>query len=102
MAFQIKIHKDYTAGMVAMCDVCGEIITDASKANVTWIRGDKFEPGALFPFKVVHKGPCDERLERVDDSWQELDEAFVYLLNNTGSDIEKARERAVRLASLGL
>jgi hypothetical protein len=104
MAFQLCLHDDYTVGLVAVCDECQKVIDNAEEANVIWIQDITSRPNAFLPFKFVHKDMCGDAAETRDgqQSSQDLSDALACLINNTGTDIEKARAHVIRLTGLGL
>lgn len=87
---------------MVICDVCGEEITDASKAMVSWKFRRPWRLGAIEDLRFCHKGQCDDRTR---ECWMQLDAFFLYLLNNTGlteKKLKEARGRAHWLAAAGL
>jgi hypothetical protein len=104
MAFHLRLHDDYTVGLVAVCDECQNVIDNSEEANVIWIQDITSRPDAFLPFRLVHKDMCGDAAETRDgqQSSQELSDALAYLINNTGTDIERARAHLIRLTGLGL
>ena len=78
---------------ILVCDVCGERITDASKAAAVF---ENFAPnGSRVKVQIVHKGNIDDKTcHQVADAkivseggrpgWQELKRHIVYLAANIG------------------
>jgi hypothetical protein len=84
--------------VVALCDRCGEEITNGRMAIYQWHPEDT-EPDAAGFFEVLHKGRCAG--PRPDGTlWCEMDLLPVYLAANMGVDLEAAMERAALLGSL--
>src|SRR5678815_5163193 len=101
MPFQLKIHEDCTTGLVATCDLCGKTVTGAT-GHVVWKHPQGAKPGMFVEYEIVCKGVCDREVEREEHhSWQQLDVALVYLLNNAQVDMDEACGRAIRLSQLG-
>lgn len=101
MPFQIRYNENHSAGLVAICDACGKQITDAEAGNILWDMPPDAKPGGLFAYKLSHKAPCSLRFQGVQ-CWTPLDVAIAgHLVNNTGINIEKARDTMERLDRIG-
>jgi hypothetical protein len=98
MPFQLRFHEDSTTGLVAICDICGKRVEDGSNGLVVWQPQSDEQPGTLKDFRIVCKGNCDRALGYSYS--QELDTALVYLMNNTGFDLDRARRKAELLNQL--
>ena len=102
MAFQLRFHEDSSTGLVAVCDVCGEI-AKGDDGLIVWAPDDGEKPGDYITFKIVCKGPCDRMNERMEGMRysQGLDVALVYLANNTEVNFKEASRMAGILSRLG-
>ena len=112
MGFSLRLHQDYTTGLVAICDVCGKLVADAEDAVLCW---DGFhdasgkdlgrlndKPGDLFRYRIACKPDCMRRLDLQfgHQFTQELDTAIIYLMNNIRMNIKRAREKVMLLSML--
>jgi len=99
MALELKLHTDHTTGLVAACDVCRRELTGEG-GNLLWRPTGRETPGHTFIHYVACKGACtftlDQRLGRM--SWQPLDVAIGFLLNNARLDLPAVRRRMQALA----
>lgn len=103
MSFQLRLHEDHTTGLVATCDVCGCLITDASMANLCWngffdakgadLHRQDDKPGDFFRYRITCKDECTHRLdcELGHQFTTQLDVAIGYLMNNCRVDYKKMR-----------
>ncbi len=55
MGFEMKIYENGLAGLAAICDTCGEQITE--HGYVVWNETG----GSIIEWRVIHKGRCDSR-----------------------------------------
>jgi hypothetical protein len=99
MPFQIRLHDDYSSGLVATCDVCGQRLESAA-ANLLWLPSaeNQTRPGTFSEFKLACKEPCTLILDAQageEHYWQPLNAAIGYLLTNTRTDA-KAMHRTIR------
>jgi len=83
---------------VAICDVCGEIITDGREGMYMWQKEQVHESTGA-EIIVVHKGDCSRQYaHHLNDPLYELlgDEELIniapFLGNNLDVDWEKAKE----------
>src|SRR6266478_735981 len=96
---QIK-RRGNLVGPVAVCDHCGEEITDPANAGVVWQETLDARDKALGTFYFVHYD-CDDEFMRSrgekGKAWSsvELDQWLVYLTNNVKLNYKKARFKAV-------
>jgi hypothetical protein len=99
--------RDQLVGPVAVCDHCGEEITDATQGSCVWQESLDSERRIIGTFYFVHYD-CDTDFERLradkDKTWcsTELDVWLAYLNNNVKWNREKAREKAALMANLGI
>jgi hypothetical protein len=98
---QIKSRNDLV-GPVAVCDYCGEEITNASDAACVWQRGRERLVGTFY---FVHYD-CDDEFMRArgdkDKTWStvELDVWLAYLTSNVGWNEGDAREKAASMTDI--
>jgi hypothetical protein len=82
--FVLRFHEDQTTGLVAVCDVCGADINDASEANLLWNYPltSPPSPGDNFKYVLACK-QCDSQANYKWRMSQDLHMAIGYLCNNT-------------------
>lgn len=95
MSFKLTVHKGGLTGMVAVCDICGKVIKDASDANIVWEPDDCQKKGDMADFELCHKS-CDDRFRGT--AWDELDVGLMYLLSNSKVNIKRAGHLAKLLS----
>ena len=101
MAIKMKLFKDGSTGPVAVCDVCGAVIRDASEATVYWRRPPDFgeKPGHVYdPVLACGKYACERQAEKGAGntlSTADLETALVCLLANAGLPPNGERFRRV-------
>ena len=90
MAIKMMLFGNGSTGPVAVCDVCGAVIRDASVATVYWRRAPDFgeKPGHVYdPVLSCGKYACERQAEKGAAntlSTADLDTALVCLLANAG------------------
>jgi hypothetical protein len=114
MPFVLRLHEDHTTGLVAQCDVCGELIKDADLANICWdgfhdAQGEetgrhKDQPPIYYRWRIACKGHCTFTLDREfgHQFTQELETGIGYLMNNCQVDYKRMRSHMEALGRLGL
>ena len=104
MSFQLRLHVNLTAGLVAACDFCGAVIKDASNANLCWDGPEvKTKTGDCFRYRIACKGKCTFAFDRkYGHQWtQQLDVGIGYLINNTHINMKSTKRKMALLHSLG-
>jgi hypothetical protein len=98
---QLKIHKDGTTGLVAVCDACQKTVM-AAEANLLWTPGTTDEPTDCMKYRIACKGKCTHFFDaQFGHQWsQDLDTAIGYLINNTKTNLKSARRKMELLAWL--
>ena len=92
------VEEDGLAKPHFKCYHCGRVIKEASSANFCW------DPGKEDNVVVVCKEyACEKRQENKQGGmfWMEADVAILFLIRNSGIDLEWAREKAKCLAMIG-
>ena len=112
MSFQLKLHEDHTTGLVAQCDVCGEMIQDSELANICWdgyhdAKGKDLgraqdTPPMLYRYRIACKDTCTRALdlEFGHQFTQELSVGIGYLMNNCRVDYKKMRRHMAVLRTI--
>ena len=111
MTVKMMLFKDGSTGPVAVCDICGAVIRDASEATVYWRRTADFgeKPGHLYELQLVcDSDACWKKAEAGGGnriSTMDLATALVYLLVNVrlapnGERFEQAVDMAAMLNDL--
>ena len=101
MAIKMMLFKDGSTGPVAVCDICGAVIRDASEATVYWRRPPDFgeKPGYVYdPVLACGKYACERQAEKGAGntlSTADLDTALVCLIANAGLPPNGERFRQV-------
>lgn len=103
MSFELRCFGEGGTGLVAVCDVCGEIVTKAAEANLCWLPLAWTE-GETYAFKIACKYQCTRSLDRREGQQftQELDLAIGFLMNNSRVNFKKMREKMAMLYEMGL
>lgn len=103
MPFQLKLHDDWTTGLIAVCDVCGRQVT-GQEANVLWLTQSKEKPGeTCYLFRIACRDACTRRVDAHSGHQycQNLDTAIGYLINNLQLDLKQVRRNMEVLAMIG-
>lgn len=103
MPFKLRLHDDWTTGLVAVCDVCGRLAS-GDDANILWIPPDAEKPVDLNEFKITCKEDCTRAMDNKHGCHhysQPLDAGVGYLANNLKIDWKKTKETMRMLAMLG-
>ncbi len=103
MSIELRCFGEGGTGLIARCDVCGELIWNAVEANLCWLP-DKWGEGVVYPFKVTCKDECTRRLDHLEgQQWtQDLDLAIGFLMNNSRVNMKRMREKMQMLHDMGL
>jgi hypothetical protein len=98
MSFGLHISEDGQTCPYFRCDVCGELITDASDGLLVW-HYDRYEEGFFQPAVVCKSQRCDRDHMLAS---MELDTALVYLLRNSKMSPEALKQATRKAHLLGL
>jgi hypothetical protein len=99
---KLRFHEDNTTGLVATCDVCGDLVS-GEFANLLWRPSGVEGAGDYFEYKIACDFRCTAELdlEHGYHHSQELGTAIGYLVKNTKTDISFVNNKQEHLALIG-